>query len=196
MIRGKSVFLRTVREADLDTRCLASKLKETMTKESWLTLPHRVKPGMCPVNGIRDLVHWRTGRDWPNEFVHGLGQGGGFAYLRVKVADPPRQVYWGIASPHQHQYLADLLGVDYTAVDNRSFKFSWQKAREAVDAGTPPIIGPMDMFYLHFYEGIYQRRHIPIHYVLLVGHDEDKAYVHDTSEELSLIHISEPTRPY
>lgn len=67
-----------------------------------LTVPHRTAPGMCPVNGIRDLVHWRTGRDWSNEFVHGLGQGGGFAYLRINPADPPRQVYWGIASPRQH----------------------------------------------------------------------------------------------
>jgi hypothetical protein len=139
---------------------------------------------MCPVNGIRDLVHWRAGRDWSNEFLHGLGQGGGFAYLRIKVADPPRQVYWGIAGPRQHQYLAELLGVtDYTAIDNRSWKFSWNKAREAVDAGTPPVIGPLDMFHLHFYEGLYHKRHIPIHYLLLVGYDDERAYVHDTDQD-------------
>jgi hypothetical protein len=47
---------------------------------------------MCPVNGIRDLVQWRSGQDWTNEFLWGLGQGGGFAYLRFNAADPPRQV--------------------------------------------------------------------------------------------------------
>ena len=147
------------------------------------TIPHRRAHGMCPINGIRDLVHWRAGRDWSNEFLHGLGQGGGFAYLRFKSADPPRQVYWGIAGPRQHQYLAELLGAGYTAIDNRSWSFSWNKAREAVDAGSPPVIGPLDMFHLHFYEGLYHRRHIPIHYLLLVGYDDEQAYVHDTDKD-------------
>lgn len=147
-----------------------------------LTIPHRRAHGMCPINGIRDLVHWRSGRDWSNEFLWGLGQGGGFAYLRFKSADPPRQVYWGIAGPRQHKYLAELLDSDYTEIENRSFKFSWKKAREAIDAGTPPVLGPLDMFYLHFYEGIYHERHIPIHYELLVGYDDKKAYVHDTDK--------------
>jgi hypothetical protein len=145
-----------------------------------LEIVHRRAHGMCPVNGIRDLVHWRTGRNWSNEFVYGLGQGGGFAYLRFGKADPPRQVYWGIAGPRQHAYLAELLGADYTAVDNRSFRFSWGRAREAVDAGNPPVLGPLDMYHLHFYSDIYHRRHIPIHYVLLVGYDDESAYVLDT----------------
>jgi hypothetical protein len=147
---------------------------------SVLSIPHRPETGMCPVNGIRDLVHWRAGRDWSNEFVWGLGQGGGFAYLRFKAAEPPRQVYWGVAGPRQHRYLAELLTATYTEIENRSFGFSWGKARAAVDAGTPPVLGPLDMFHLHFYEGIYHRRHIPIHYELLVGCDEERAYVLDT----------------
>ncbi|UCF06562.1 MAG: DUF4872 domain-containing protein [bacterium] len=147
------------------------------------TIPHRRAHGMCPVNGIRDLVHWRSGQDWSNEFLYGLGQGGGFAYLRFKAADPPRQVYWGIAGPRQHKYLAELLDAEYTDFENRAFKFSWNKAREAMDAGTPPVLGPLDMFHLHFYEDIYHKRHIPIHYVLLVGYKEEQAYVHDTDKE-------------
>ncbi len=145
-----------------------------------LHIPHRPSHGMCPVNGIRDLVHYRSGRDWSNELVHGLGQGGGFAYLRIKVADPPRQVYWGVAGPRQHRYLADLLGAEFGEIEGRSFRFSWEKAREALDAGTPPVVGPLDMYYLPFYDGLYHKRHIPIHYLLLVGYDEQKAYVHDT----------------
>ena len=148
--------------------------------EQILSVPHRRAHGLCPVNGIRDLVHWRTGRDWSNEFLHGLGQGGRFAYLRLNFADPPRQVYWGTASPRQHKYLAELFEAEYSEVENRSFKFSWSKAREAVDAEIPPILGPLDMYYLHFYTGIYQQRHIPIHYLLLVGYDDKNAFVHDT----------------
>jgi len=148
-----------------------------------LTIPHRRAHGMCPVNGLRDLVHWRSGRDWSNQFLYGLGQGGGFAYLRFKLADPPCQVYWGIAGPRQHEYLAGLLGAGYTVIEDRSFKFSWHKAREAVDAGRAPVLGPLDMFHLHYYEGLYHQRHIPIHYVLLVGYENETAYVHDTDTD-------------
>ena len=148
-----------------------------------MAIPHRCRMGMCPVNGIRDLVHWRSGRDWSNEFLWGLGLGGGFAYLRFKSADPPRQIYTGIAPPRQHRYLAELFAAEYSEIENRSFKFSWNKAQEAVAAGTPPVIGPLDMFHLHFYEDIYHNRHIPIHFLLLVGCDEERAYVRDTDQE-------------
>ena len=148
--------------------------------EHYLSIPHRIAHGLCPINGIRDLIQWRTGRDWSNEFVYGLGQGGGFAYLRFNSADPPRQVYWGTASPRQHKYLAELLMAGFTELENRSFKYAWEKAQEAVGTGTPPILGPLDMYYLHFYNEIYHQRHIPIHYLLLVGYDKENAYVHDT----------------
>ena len=162
-----------------------------------LTIPHRVRPGLCPVNGIRDLVQWRSGRDWSNEFLWGLGQGGGFAYLRVNVADPPRQVYWGASTPRQHKYLAGLLDAGYAESENRAFKSSWPKAREAVDAGRPPVIGPLDMFYLPWYGDIYHRRHIPIHYLLLVGYDDTHAYVHDTGElDVQAIPIEELRRAW
>ena len=36
-------------------------------------VPHRAAQGLCLVNGLRDLIHWRSGLDWSNEFVYGLG---------------------------------------------------------------------------------------------------------------------------
>ncbi len=151
--------------------------------EKLFNLPHRTRPGLCPVNGIRDLVQWRTGRDWSNEFLWGLGQGGGFAYLRFSSANPPRQIYTGNATARQHRYLADLLGANLQETEGRTFKYSWDKARQALEAGTPPVLGPLDMFHLHYYDGIYHQQHIPIHYVLLVGCEGEKAYVLDTGEE-------------
>jgi hypothetical protein len=148
-----------------------------------LRIPHRVAHAQCIVNGIRDLIHWCSDRDWSNEFVYGLGQGSGFAYIRVKQAKPPRQVYWGAATPRQHEYLAELLGANYTVIENRTFGFTWDKACKAIKAGTPPVLGPLDMFFLPYYEHIYRKRHIPIHYVLLVGNDNQNAYVHDTDKE-------------
>ncbi len=157
-----------------------------------LTIPHRRAHGLCPVNGIRDLVQWRTGNDWSNEFLFGFAQGGGFAYLRINVARPPRQVYWGNASPRQHRYIAELLKADYTELENRSFKHTWKVAQAAVDAGIPPVLGPLDMFHLPFYPDLYQQRHIPIHYLLLVGYDNENAYVHDTDmQDIQAVPLAE-----
>jgi hypothetical protein len=150
--------------------------------QTQLTIPHRVKPGMCPVNGIRDMVQWRTGNDWSNEFLWGLGQGAGFAYLRFDKADPPRQVFTGNATPRQHKYLADLFNAPFSDIENRTFTFSWGKAKAAIDAGIPPILGPLDMYHLHYYPELYHKRHIPIHYVLLVGYDNENAFILDTGE--------------
>jgi hypothetical protein len=41
----------------------------------------------------------------------------------------------------------------------------------------------LDMYYLHYYPELYKKEHIPIHYLLVTGYDEDKqvVYVHDCS---------------
>jgi hypothetical protein len=39
------------------------------------------------------------------------------------------------------------------------------------------------MYYLHYYPALYHRRHIPIHFVLLVGYDDACAYIHDTDKD-------------
>lgn len=121
-------------------------------------------------------------RDWSNEFVWGLGLGGGFAYLRIKVADPPRQMYTGNATPRQHRYLAELLGAQLAEGENRAFQSSWPRVCEFLDAGRPPVLGPLDMFHLRFYDDIYHRRHIPIHFLLLVGYDDTSARFLDAGQ--------------
>lgn len=157
-----------------------------------LNIPHRTAHGLCPVNGIRDLIQWRTGNNWSNEFLFGLALGGGFAYLRFNAADPPRQVYWGNASPRQHKYLAELLTAEYNELENRSFKYTWKKAQEYIDKNIAPVIGPLDMFHLNFYEDIYHKRHIPIHYLLFIGYDDEKAYIYDTGHaEMQILPLNE-----
>lgn len=41
------------------------------------------------------------------------------------------------------------------------------------------------MYHLPYYAGIYHQRHIPIHFVLLVGCDGATAYVQDTGFEVA-----------
>jgi hypothetical protein len=39
------------------------------------------------------------------------------------------------------------------------------------------------MYHLHYYPELYHRRHIPIHFILLVCYDDDIAYIHDTDQD-------------
>jgi len=41
----------------------------------------------------------------------------------------------------------------------------------------------LDMYYLHYYPELYKKEHVPIHYLLVTGYDEQKqvVYVHDCS---------------
>lgn len=43
-----------------------------------------------------------------------------------------------------------------------------------IDNGYPVILGALDMFYLPYYEKIYYTEHIPFHYVLMIGYDDEK----------------------
>jgi hypothetical protein len=45
------------------------------------------------------------------------------------------------------------------------------------------LVGALDMYYLHYYLDLYHKQHVPIHYILIVGYDDEKrtVYVHDCS---------------
>lgn len=85
-----------------------------------------------------------------------------------------------------------LFNASFYELEGRSFKFAWNKAQSALADRTPPILGPLDMFHLPYYPGIYHQRHIPIHFVLLVGCDDEHAFFLDTSwEEPQKISLAE-----
>jgi len=45
------------------------------------------------------------------------------------------------------------------------------------------MVGALDMYYLHYYPELYKKEHVPIHYLLVVGYDDERqvVYVHDCS---------------
>ncbi len=45
--------------------------------------------------------------------------------------------------------------------------------KKEIDAGYPVILGPLDMFYLPYLK-MYHTEHIPIHYVMMIGYEEEK----------------------
>jgi hypothetical protein len=47
----------------------------------------------------------------------------------------------------------------------------------------PVMVGALDMYYLYYYPELHKKEHVPIHYLLMVGYDDERqvVYVHDCS---------------
>jgi hypothetical protein len=146
-----------------------------------LVMPHKVADYACPINGLEDQYEWKTGQRLPGYFLMDLSMIG-FTYIKHKLAPTPRMVFWGNTTGQpQHELLADIIGYQWRYSEGRSFSTAWKQACESIDTGIPVIMGLLDMYHLPYYSHIYQRMHIPQHYVLLVGYDNDQgvAYVQD-----------------
>jgi hypothetical protein len=144
-------------------------------------LPHKVCGMTCMVNGLEDLYEARTGvrlPDWLLFYVSGMA---GFTYLKFKHSPAPRLVGWGTTPKYQYKTLEGIVGFTWSAVEGRSFSFAFERARQHVDQGSPVILGAVDMYHLAYYGQFYHQHHIPIHYVLMVGYDDERevVLVHD-----------------
>jgi len=149
-----------------------------------LELPHRVCESTCYVNGLEDLLAWE-GAEYTDFLLSVVGGMAGFTYLRFKMADPPCMVYWGANPKYLMRDLAKIIGFEETVIEGRRFKFAFSRLRDLIDEGRPVMAGALDMYYLHYYPDLHGRQHVPIHYVLVVGYDdeEETVFVHDCSRE-------------
>jgi hypothetical protein len=147
-------------------------------------LPHRVCESTCYVNGLEDLVTWK-GADYADFLLSVIGGMAGFTYLRFKRADPPCMVYWGANPKYLMKDLARIIGFEETVIEGKTFKNTFPKLKESIDSGQPVLAGALDMYYLQYYPDLYEKLHVPIHYVLVVGYDDEEhvVFVHDCSHE-------------
>ena len=147
-------------------------------------LPHRVCESTCYVNGLEDLAAWR-GADYADFLLSVVGGMAGFTYLRFKRADPPCMVYRGANPKYLMKDLAGIIGFKETVIEGKTFKNTFPKLKEFIENGQPVMAGALDMYYLRYYSDLYEKLHVPIHYVLVVGYDDEErvVFVHDCSRE-------------
>ncbi|MCJ7769996.1 BtrH N-terminal domain-containing protein [Candidatus Bathyarchaeota archaeon] len=147
-------------------------------------LPHRVCESTCYVNGLEDLLAWK-GADYVDFLLSVVGGMAGFTYLHFSRADPPCMVYWGANTKYLMKDLAQLIGFKETVVEGKTFKNTFLKLKQFIDNGQPVVAGALDMYYLHYCTDLYKKMHVPIHYILIVGYDDEEklVYVHDCGWE-------------
>ena len=130
----------------------------------------------CGSTALRNLL-CHHGTPVSEELAFGLGAGACFYYFVMDGSEPSRFSN-GRTGRLEEQFL-ELTGAPLrlrTAADPDE---SWQQARETIDAGRPAIL-ITDLFHLDHYGN---SAHFPGHAVVLVGYDEESAYVSDTAFE-------------
>jgi hypothetical protein len=147
-----------------------------------IKIPHKVHESTCYVNGLFDVLTWQGAR-YDYFLLPIIGGMASFTYLKFKMAKPPCMVYWGNNPKYLLKDLGEIIGFTQTISEGKSFRNEFPKMKKHLENDEPVMVGALDMYYLRHYPELYKREHIPIHYVLTVGYDDDRqvVYVHDCS---------------
>lgn len=149
-----------------------------------LELPHRKEEATCYINGLYDILTW-YGVSYEYFILPIIGGMAGFSFMQFKKADPPKMVYWGNSPKYLLKELAEIINYKEIILEGKIWKSTFPIIIELLQNNTPILAGALDMYYLHYYTDIYNTTHIPIHYVLIIGfNDEEKLfYIHDCSHD-------------
>lgn len=143
-------------------------------RENIITLKHHADDYECMWNGIEDLYIRDTGEILPPSFFFVLSALGSFCYMKTPKSQLKRMIALGDGrTKKMYEFLAPIAGFEYKHYEYGTFEQAIKKAKAEVDAGYPPVLGALDMYYLPYYSKLYHGDHIPFHYILMVGYDDD-----------------------
>ena len=156
-----------------------------------LEIKHHSHDYECMWNGIEDIYMNKTGEDLPENFFFLLSGFGSFCYLKTNKSELKRMVALGNGlTKKMYEFLAPVVGFEYKHHEFKKFEQALQKAKDEIDIGFPVVLGALDMYYLSYYPKLFHKDHIPFHYVLMVGYDDEKQqiYLYDCgrTERMSL----------
>lgn len=146
----------------------------------------------CMWNGIEDIYMNKTGEKLPSQFFFAMSGFCSFAYIKTNKSDIKRMVSFGDGRTKQmYKFLAPIVNFDYHFIESKTPELALKKAKKEIDNDYPVVIGALDMYYLDYFEKIYHKEHIPFHYFLMVGYndEEEKAYFYDCGRK-ELMNIS------
>ena len=148
-----------------------------------LELPHRMADYLCPVNGLCDVYEWKTGKRIPEELI--FYAKAGFEIFYQKRADSPKLIFLGQGSigKREYEFWKEIIGYEIMFGEGKCFRTTWKEICALLDREIPTILFGLDMFYLPYQQKFYQKQHILGHVVLMVGYDDENAYIHDNSKE-------------
>lgn len=139
-----------------------------------IEITHRMDDYVCMWNGVEDLYISDTRETLPPKFFFVLSSFGSFCYMKTPKAELKRMVALGDGRTQKmYKFLAPIVGFDYKICEYKTFEKALAKIKAEIDAGYPCMIGALDMFYLPHFEKLYHKEHIPFHYELAIGYDDE-----------------------
>lgn len=144
-----------------------------------INIKHHFDDYECMWNGIEDIYMNKTGEFLPNNFFFVLSGLGSFCYLKTQKSELKRMIALGDGrTKKMYEFLAPIVGFEYKHYEYKSFEKALKKAKSEINSGYPVVLGAMDMFYIPYFEDLYQKEHIPFHYILMVGYDDEKQSIY------------------
>ena len=139
-----------------------------------IEIKHHLSSGCCMCSGIEDLYATRTNQSVPEGFLLALGSFGETVFIKMNNSEKPYMFSANDARPKTvFENLKEELGLDYKIIGGTTVKYAKKSIKNEIDEGNPVVLGPLDMFYLPYLK-TYRVEHIPIHFVMMTGYDEEK----------------------
>ena len=139
-----------------------------------INIEHHVHDYECMWNGIEDLYIKDTKEILPPSFFFILSGFGSFCYMKTNKAELKRMVALGDGrTKKMYEFLSSIVGFNYRNFEHRTFEKALLRAKTEIDNGYPCVLGALDMYYLPYYEKLYHVDHIPFHYVMMTGYDDE-----------------------
>lgn len=142
--------------------------------KNMIKIAHRMDDYVCMWNGVEDIYIRDTEEVLPPKFFFVLSSFGSFCYMKTPKAELKRMVALGDGRTRKmYEFLAPIVGFDYKIHEYKIFDKALKKIKAELNAGFPCMIGALDMFYLPHFEKLYYKEHIPFHYELAIGYDDE-----------------------
>lgn len=150
-----------------------------------IEIKHHICDGCCMWSGIEDVYVTKRGEDVPEALFLALCGYGENVYL--KFQNPARPVLFSVCDARTrktYNKMKDMIGLQYKISEGRTLEYAFRSIRKEIDQGNPVILGPLDMYYLPYVK-MYHKHHIPMHYVMMVGYDDEKKciFLYDCGRE-------------
>ncbi|MBE5960869.1 MAG: hypothetical protein E7256_05715 [Lachnospiraceae bacterium] len=142
-----------------------------------LPVKHHLCSGCCMWSGIEDVYATKTNQTLPEAFLFGISSFGESVYFKTK--DKSRPFMLSVADGRTRKTygkIKDILGLTYQISEGHTLSYALKSVKAEIDKGHPVVLGPLDMFYLPYLK-MYHHDHIPMHYILMIGYDEEKKCV-------------------
>ncbi|MFT5873486.1 MAG: hypothetical protein ACI8WT_002431 [Clostridium sp.] len=144
-----------------------------------INMKHSVCDYTCMWNGLEDVYRERTGNELPPNFFFGLSAFCSPLYLKTSKGGVPRAMYFNAGLPKKmYGFMGSKIGFSYSSIENSTFKYALNKAKNQIDRNNVLVVGALDMYHLEYHYKFYHKFHIPIHYILMVGYDDAKKQIY------------------